>query len=119
VITTRDAARQQAAWKFVQFLTGEQAFTTLTTEIGYLPLRPDVVTNQKYLAKYFKADKRLLPALSQLNSVTTYTFFRGPNATQAVAALQDDAVTPIALRGQAAQPVLSKVANTIRNLVGE
>lgn len=118
VVLTRVAARQQAAWQFVQFLTGEQSATTLTTKLGSLPLRPDVVTDPKYLGTYFKTDRLLLPALRQLNAVTPYAYFRGPNAGQAVVALQDDAVTPIAVQGQDARPIMKRVANTIRNLIG-
>lgn len=119
VIMSHDPARARAAWQLVQFLTGERAATTLTTKLGYLPLRPDAVTDPKYLRKYFSTNPLLLPALHQLDSVTEYTVFHGPNAAQAVLALQDQAVTPISVQGRTAQPILSQVANTIVNLVGE
>lgn len=119
VVLSKDKAKQQAAWKFVKFLTSEQAFTTITTKIGYLPLRPSVVTDPKYLKKYFDDDKRLLPALAQLDTLTPYTFFTGEKADEARLTLQDKGVEPIALRGADAGPTLHTVADTIRGLLGQ
>lgn len=103
----------------IKFLTSEQAFTTITTKIGYFPLRPAAVTDPAALKAYFDSDKRLLPALQQLNAVTPYTFFNGPKADQAVLALQDDAVAPIMLHGADPQSTLHTVADRIRGLTGQ
>lgn len=118
VILSHDKAKQQAAWKFVDFLTSAAAYKTITTKIGYLPLRPNAVTDPRYLVSYFAHDRRLLPALHQLDTVTPYTFFSGAKADQAVLALQDDAIAPIAQRGERAEPVLRSVAARIRALEG-
>lgn len=118
MVLSKDKAKQQAAWTFVQFLTSAQAFTIITSKIGYLPLRPETVTDPRYLADYFAKDPRLLPALHQLDTLTPYTFFPGPKANQAVVALQDDAVAPIVLRGADPQQTLTQVAGKIRGLVG-
>jgi multiple sugar transport system substrate-binding protein len=119
IVLSKDNAKQQAAWKFIKYLTSEQAFTTITTKIGYLPLRPSVVTDPRYLNGHFDADKRLLPALRQLDSLTPYTFFLGQKADQAVLALQDKAIGPIVLQGADAEQTLHTVADTIRGLVGQ
>lgn len=119
VVLSKDPAKQRAAWKFIQFLTSEQAFTTITTKIGYLPLRPGAVTDPQALKSYFDSDKRLLPALQQLNAVTPYTFFNGPKADQAVLALQDDAVAPIMLQGADPRSTMHTVADRIRGLTGQ
>lgn len=118
VVLSKDKAKQQAAWTFVKFLTSAQAFTIITTKIGYLPLRPETVTDPRYLADYFAKDPRLLPALRQLDTLAPYTYFPGPKANQAVVALQDDAVAPIVLRGADPQQTLIQVAEKIRGLVG-
>lgn len=118
-VLAKDPAKQRAAWTFVKFLTSAQAYTIITKEIGYLPLRPAAVTDPRYLKSYFDADKRLLPAVRQLDTVTPYTFFGGSKAQQAVLALQDEAVAPIALRGADAQTTLRTVATKIRGLAGQ
>ncbi|MES9539564.1 MULTISPECIES: ABC transporter substrate-binding protein [unclassified Actinomadura] len=118
-VLSKDPAKQRAAWTFVKFLTSEQAFTTITAKIGYLPLRPATVTDPRYLKSYFDKDKRLLPTLAQLDHLMPYTSFSGPKAQQAVLTLQDEAVAPIMLRGANAQQTMQATAKTIRGLVGQ
>ncbi|UGQ15142.1 ABC transporter substrate-binding protein [Yinghuangia sp. ASG 101] len=116
-VLTKDEARRRAAWRFIAFLTGAQGFTIITRDMGYLPLRESLVTDPAYLAGYFAEDKRLLPALDQLGSVTPYTFFPGQRANQAVLALQEDAVEPIVLRKADPAKTLADTAAKIRSLV--
>lgn len=115
-VLTKDKARRQAAWRFLGFLTGAQGFTIITRDMGYLPLRQSLVTDPAYLAGYFAENKRLLPALDQLGSVTPYTFFPGEHANQAVVALQDEAVEPIVLRKADPAKTLADTAAKIRSL---
>ncbi|MEU0938098.1 ABC transporter substrate-binding protein [Embleya sp. NPDC005971] len=115
-VLTKDKARQRAAWRFVAFLTGAQGFTVITRDMGYLPLRPALVTDPAHLADYFAQNKRLLPALDQLDAVTPYTFFPGRSANQAVLALQDEAVEPIVLRKADPARTLNEAASKIRSL---
>lgn len=35
----KDPAKQRAAWELIEYLTGNEAFTTIAKGIGYLPLR--------------------------------------------------------------------------------
>ncbi len=117
-VLSKDKATQQAAWKFVQFLTSAQGFTILTKEIGYLPLRPSIVSDPAYLGGYFAQNKLLLPAVAQLADVRPYTSFAGKKANQAVLALQNQAVEPVVLRGADPQTTLADTAAKIRSLTG-
>ena len=119
VVLARDAAHRQAAWQFIKFLTSAQGYTIITSKIGYLPLRPGLIRDPKYLGRYYRKDPRIGPALQQLNSVTPYTFFSGNAADQAVATLQDDAVTPIVMQGANPAATLAKVAQQIRSMTGQ
>ncbi|HEY3713845.1 MAG TPA: ABC transporter substrate-binding protein [Jatrophihabitantaceae bacterium] len=119
IVLAKDQARRQAAWQFIKFLTSAQGFTIITSKIGYLPLRPDLVRDPNYLAPYYRKDARIGPALTQLDSVTPYTFFAGNQAAQAVATLQDDAVEPIVLHGADPASTLAKVAKQIRSMTGQ
>jgi multiple sugar transport system substrate-binding protein len=119
IVLAKDAAHRQAAWQFIKFLTSEQGFTIITSKIGYLPLRPDLINDPRYLQPYYAKDSRIGPALAQLNTVTPYTFFNGNQADQAVATLQDDAVAPIVLHGADPASTLAKVAGEIRALTGQ
>lgn len=117
-VLSDDPAVQQAAWTFIEFLTSEQSFTTITSKIGYLPLRPAIVDDPAYLKDYFAKDPRLKPSLAQLADVTPYTAFPGGKSNEAVVVLQDEAVEPIVLRGADPAATLGAAATKIRGLTG-
>jgi len=48
-ILATDPIKQRAAWELMKHLTSEQAFTIITTEIGYLPLRTGIIEDDRYL----------------------------------------------------------------------
>ncbi|WP_205752188.1 ABC transporter substrate-binding protein [Cryptosporangium phraense] len=118
VVLAKDDAHKQAAWEFIKFLTSAEGYTIITSKIGYLPLRPDLVKDPRYLGPYFAKDPRIGPALDQLETVRPYTFFDGPQADRAVATLQDDAVAPIVLRGADPASTLAEVAAQVRSMTG-
>jgi multiple sugar transport system substrate-binding protein len=119
VVLAKDPAVRQAAWKFISFLTSAQGFTVITSKIGYLPLRPGLVNDPRYLASYYQKDPRIGPALKQLGQVTPYMFFNGGQAAQAVATLQDDAVQPIVFGGANPAATLARVSQQIQGLLGQ
>ncbi|WP_411700278.1 extracellular solute-binding protein [Conyzicola sp.] len=117
IVLADDEAKQKAAWEFVKFMTSEQGYTMITEEMGYLPLRANLATDEKFLAGYFAENTLLLPPLEQLENVTPYRSFAGAKSNQATVMLQDDAISPIILRGADTQKTLSEVADRIRELV--
>ena len=119
VVLAKDKAHQQAAWQFIKFLTSAEGFTIITSKIGYLPLRPAIVNDARYLAPYYRNDPRIGPALKQLAEVTPYAFFSGAQAAQAVATLQDDAVQPIVFSGANPASTLASVTRQIQSMLGQ
>lgn len=81
-VFSKSKAVQQADWTFLQFFTSEQAFTILTEDIGYLPLRADAVQSPQYLAGYLKTHPLLQPALKQFDHVRAYQQLSGPASDQ-------------------------------------
>ncbi|UXN72328.1 extracellular solute-binding protein [Devosia sp. A8/3-2] len=47
-IHATDPLKQRAARELMKFLTSEHGYTVITSEIGYLPLRPAIVNDPKY-----------------------------------------------------------------------
>jgi sn-glycerol 3-phosphate transport system substrate-binding protein len=119
VVLAKDKAHQQAAWQFIKFLTSAEGFTIITSKIGYLPLRPGIVTDARYLGPYYSKDPRIGPALKQLSQVTPYAFFSGAQAAQAVATLQDDAVQPIVFGGASPAATLASVSRQIQSMLSQ
>ncbi|HJQ46743.1 MAG TPA: ABC transporter substrate-binding protein [Amycolatopsis sp.] len=106
-ILTKDSAKAQAAWKFVQFLTNDKSFQFIASKMGYLPLRP---------AAFSAADPRLGSAVQQLNDLAPYTTFPGKQSNKGVVVLQDEAVEPIVLRGADPAATLHAAEAKIKSL---
>lgn len=109
--------RQAAAWKFVKFLTSERGFTIVTSQIGYLPLRPAILDDPELLGDFLEEDPRILPTIEQLDSLHPYQDLPGPDADRARQILQDDAVEPIVLGGADPATTLAAAADRIRDLL--
>lgn len=119
IVLSDDEQKQRAAWELVEFMTSEEGYTMVTEQIGYLPLREDLVTDPEHLQGYFAENTLLLTAIEQLDSVEPYRFFPGENANEAVVLLQTEAVEPIVLRGADPEQTLSEVAGRVKDLAGE
>jgi multiple sugar transport system substrate-binding protein len=118
MVLSDDPAKQAAAWELVEFLTSKEGYSMITKDMGYLPLRADIVDDPEYLGEYFEDDDLLVPPLEQLKTVAPYQSFTGPQANQAVVLLQDDAVEPIVLRDADVPSTLGETADHLRELVG-
>lgn len=118
-VLTDDPREQAAAWEFIRFLTSERGFTVITSTIGYLPLRPDIVDDPEYLGDYIAQNPYILPALEQLEDLEPYADMPGPNGTRAREILQDEAVQPIMLDGADPAATLQSAAQRVNELLSQ
>jgi len=88
-IHTKDPVKQRAAWELMKFLTSEHGYTVITSEIGYLPLRPAIVDDPKYLGEWVKAHPLVQPNLKQLAVLEPWEPMPGPNYRQIVKTMLD------------------------------
>lgn len=88
-IHTTDPVKQRAAWELMKFLTSEHGYTVITSEIGYLPLRPAIVTDAKYLAGWIAEHPLVAPNLEQLDRLEPWDPMPGPNYRQIVKTMTD------------------------------
>lgn len=82
VILSRDPLKRRAAWELMKFMTSREAYTVITAEIGYLPLRTDIVDDPKYLGNWVKEHPLIQPNLEQLGLLERWESFPGPNYRQ-------------------------------------
>ena len=89
VIMTADPLKQRAAWELMKFLTSKHGYTVITSEIGYLPLRTDIVNDPAYLGEWVKAHPLVAPNLEQLSRLEPWDPMPGPNYRQIVKTMMD------------------------------
>jgi len=89
---SQDPAKQRASWELMKYLTSDEAYTIITTKIGYLPLRLGIVNDPRYLKDWIEANPKYRANLEQLERLTPNVAFGGPNYRQ-VENMMKDAVT--------------------------
>tara|TARA_R110002124_G_scaffold114535_56_gene269819 strand:- start:23909 stop:25207 length:1299 start_codon:yes stop_codon:yes gene_type:complete len=88
-IHTADPLKQRAAWELMKFLTSEHGYTVITSEIGYLPLRPAIVNDPQYLGEWITQHPLVQPNLDQLAVLEPWDPMPGPNYRQIVKTMMD------------------------------
>jgi multiple sugar transport system substrate-binding protein len=81
-ILTTDPAKQRAAWEFIKFATGERGYTIITSMMGYPPLRPAIVDDERYLKAWAEENPLAGPNLEQIEVVTPWQSYPGSNWDQ-------------------------------------
>ncbi|GIQ70808.1 ABC transporter substrate-binding protein [Xylanibacillus composti] len=81
-ILSDDTAKQQAAYEFLKFATSERGYTIITSELGYLPLRPSIVDDPQYLKEWVEKNPLVQPNLEQLDHLQQWVSYPGPNWRQ-------------------------------------
>jgi multiple sugar transport system substrate-binding protein len=115
-VFSKDPLKQYAAWEFLRFAASQSGNTIITSGLGYLPLRDDVVANPHYLQPYFGKNTLLLPALDQLSSLQPRVSWPGNNSTQAVT-LYINAIFAVVYEGKNAQQTLDAAATRVDSLL--
>lgn len=82
VILSKDPLKQRAAWELMKAMTSKEAYTVITSQIGYLPLRTDIVDDPNYLGEWVKKHPLIKPNLEQLAILERWESFPGPNYRQ-------------------------------------
>lgn len=81
-LLSRDPLKARAAWEFMKFVTSKRGYTIITSKIGYLPLRPDIVNDPQYLKSWADQNPLIKPNLEQLNNLRPSSAFPGSNYGQ-------------------------------------
>jgi len=94
-VLSKAPVKQRAAWELMKFLTSKYAYTQITSKIGYLPLRLDIVDDPNYLKDWVEANPLIRPNLEQLTRLTPNVAFAGPNYRQVENMMKDAATAAV------------------------
>jgi len=89
VIFASDPAKQRAAWELTKFLTSKRGYTIITSEIGYVPLRTDIVNDPQYLGEWVKQHPLVQPNIDQLSRLQPWVPYPGMNYRQVHKTMMD------------------------------
>ena len=93
---------KRASYELMKFLTSKYGYTIITSKIGYLPLRLDIVDDPQYLGEWTATHPLIRPNLEQLERLTPNVAFPGPNYRQAESMMKDAVVEAVMGEGEVA-----------------
>jgi len=116
VMLTRDAARQDAAWKFITFATGPRGQELMTRGTGYVPCNTIAAADDRYLGGFYRENPLFRPAMEQMPIAQAWFAFPGTNGVR----ITEEFVNNIAriVEGNATPEVaLADMATGVRRLL--
>jgi len=108
-VLSNDPAKQRAAWELIQFLTSDRAYDTISTKIGYIPLRTGLVDDPNGLAAWAAKNPLVKTNIAQLNAMEPWVSFPGSDYLQVRDGMMK-AVENVVLQGAPAQATLATAA---------
>ena len=115
-VFSKDPQKQRASYELMKFLTSKHGYTIITSKIGYLPLRLDIVDDAEYLGAWTAAHPLIRPNLEQLSRLTPNVAFPGPNYRQAESMMKE-AVTEAVLGQGDVTEVLTTAQDNAQGLM--
>lgn len=116
IITTDDPVKQRAAWELMKHLTTKEAYTIITSQIGYLPLRLDIVDDPKYLKNWVQENPLIEPNLKQLKILEPWESLPGPNYRQ-IEKIMMDAAELAVFGNEDPDEIMKNAQNTAQTLM--
>ncbi len=106
-----------ASWEFIQFVTGKEGYTIITEEIGFLPLRTDIVDDPAYLKDFVDSSTIIRTNLEQLERIRAVTIWPADHATE-LSTLFIDMVEQIVTTGADAETLMQSTQDQMNRLLG-
>lgn len=113
---SKDPVKQRASYELMKFLTSKYGYTIITSKIGYLPLRLDIVDDPEFLGPWTQSHPLIRPNLEQLSRLTPNVAFPGPNYRQAEAMMKESVVEAVLGDGDVTE-VLSFAQDNAQSLM--
>lgn len=108
---SKDPVKQRASYELMKFLTSKFGYTIITSKIGYLPLRLDIVDDPEYLGPWTAEHPLIRPNLEQLSRLTPNVAFPGPNYRQAESMMKEAVTEAVFGEGDVAEVLTTAQQN--------
>ena len=96
IMTTKDAAKQKAAWDYAKFITGPEAQTIIVEITGYLPLNKRA-TGPQFLGPFYEKNPNFRTVSLQVERALPWQGY--PGDTVRIWRMQRDVINEV-MRGQ-------------------
>ncbi|RVT99430.1 ABC transporter substrate-binding protein [Rhodovarius crocodyli] len=116
MLIAKDAAKREAAWKFLRFSSSAESTAIMARSSGYVPVNQLAVDDPRYLADFYRANPLFQAATSQANIMAPWYAFPGSNTARITQVLVDQQAR-IVEQTAAPDVVLAEMAREVRRLL--
>ena len=116
VVLARDAARQEAAFRFVSFAAGPVGQTMMVRGTGYVPSNTLTLDDDRYLGAFYRENPLFRPAMEQIPIMQPWYAFPGSNGVRITQAIVDNLARIVEQRATPEQ-VLADMGAEVQRLL--
>jgi multiple sugar transport system substrate-binding protein len=116
VMLTRDPARQEAAWRFMQFAAGPVGQTIMVRGTGYVPSNALTLNDDRYLGAFYRENPLFRAAVGQIPVMQPWYAFPGSNGVRITQAIVDN-LARIVEQKATPEAVLADVTQEVQRLL--
>lgn len=116
VLLAKDPARQDAAWKFMQFAAGPVGQTIMVRGTGYVPSNTLTLNDDKYLGTFYRESPLFRPAMEQISIMQPWYAFPGTNGVRITQTIVDNLARIVEQRATP-DAVLADVTTEVQKLL--
>jgi multiple sugar transport system substrate-binding protein len=116
MITARDPAKRDAAWKFLRFSTSAEGTALMVKNTGYVPCNQIAIDDPAYLGAFYQENPLFLAAVRQVPIAIPWYAFPGANSVRVTQTMVDHLARIVEQRATPAQ-VLADMASDVRRML--
>jgi multiple sugar transport system substrate-binding protein len=116
MLTARDAAKREAAWKYLRFSTSAEGTALMVKNTGYVPTNQLAIDDPRYLAEFYRENPLFRTATLQVPRMIPWYAFPGANSVRVTEVMVNNMARVV--EGQATpEVVLPEMAAEVRRLL--
>jgi multiple sugar transport system substrate-binding protein len=116
MLTARDPAKREAAWKFLRFSTSAEGTTIMVRNTGYVPTNQIAIDEPRWLAEFYQQNPLFQAATRQANIMVPWYAFPGANSVRVTQTMVDNQARIVEQRATPEQ-ALADMASEVRRLL--
>jgi multiple sugar transport system substrate-binding protein len=116
MLTARDPAKREAAWKFLRFSTSAEGTTLMVRNTGYVPMNQQAIDDPRWLAEFYRDNPLFQTATRQVPIMIPWYAFPGANSVRVTQTIVDNTARIVEGRATPEQ-VLPEMAAEVRRLL--
>lgn len=116
MLTARDPAKREAAWKFLRFSTSAEGTTLMVRNTGYVPTNQLAIDEPRWLAEFYQQNPLFRAATRQAGISIPWYAFPGANSVRVTQTMVDNQARIVEQRATPEQ-ALADMASEVRRLL--